>query len=105
MTSGPHDLDPDPPPTAQQLAQIRALTEKQLDRIDVVLHSNVKEQWRKVAMIVALTIEELENECPGIPDVYYAQRLKLLVGSGRLESLGDLSRMRYSEVRRPAVKV
>jgi hypothetical protein len=40
---------------------------------------------------------------PGLPDVYFAERLKLLVAAGRLEAQGDLDRMRFSEARSPAV--
>ncbi|MFD0320268.1 DUF3658 domain-containing protein [Lysobacter gummosus] len=35
----------------------------------------------------------------GIPDLFYAQRVATLVARGLLKSQGDLSRMRYCEVR------
>ena len=34
-----------------------------------------------------------------VPDGYYAQRVALLVDSGKLESQGNLEYMRFSEVR------
>ena len=37
----------------------------------------------------------------GLPDLYYAQRVKLLVESGALLSESNLDYMRYSEVRLP----
>lgn len=37
---------------------------------------------------------------PGIPDVFYAQRVRTLVERGVLEAADDLSRMRYCEVRK-----
>lgn len=105
MTSSPHDLDPDPPLSAQQRSYVQTLTTKQLGRIDTVLRSHVPERWRKVAMVIALAMEDLADEIPGIPDVYCAERIKGLVGSGLLEAQGDLDRMRYSEVRQAKVKV
>jgi len=36
---------------------------------------------------------------PGIPDIYYANRVRALVEAGRLESQGNLDYMRFSEVR------
>jgi len=57
--------------------------------------------WRKVARIVGTTIGELSERFPGIPDVYYAQRVRRLVAVGELESQGNLEYMGYSEVHLP----
>jgi len=35
----------------------------------------------------------------GIPDIYFLSRVRVLVDLGKLESRGDLSKMRFSEVR------
>ena len=48
-----------------------------------------------------LTIGELSERFPNIPDVYYAQRVRRLVAVGELESQGNLEYMGYSEVRLP----
>jgi len=37
----------------------------------------------------------------GLPDLYYAQRVKSLVSRGLLIAEGNLDYMRYSEVRLP----
>jgi TPR repeat protein len=39
---------------------------------------------------------------PGLPDVYFAQRIIHLVDTGALESQDNLRRMRFSEVRKPS---
>jgi hypothetical protein len=36
---------------------------------------------------------------PGIPDSFYAERVRLLVECGKLLAEGDLRFMRYSEVK------
>lgn len=41
-----------------------------------------------------------DRELQPDPDLFYAIRVRYLVESGRLVSQGNLSRMRYSEVRR-----
>jgi hypothetical protein len=51
-------------------------------------------------MVVARTMEVLDGRVIALPDIYFAQRVRHLVESGKLDSQGDLSRMRYSEVRR-----
>jgi hypothetical protein len=35
----------------------------------------------------------------GIPDLFYAQRIRHLIASGQLESQGNTTSMRFSEVR------
>ena len=37
----------------------------------------------------------------GLPDLFYAGRIKALVAQGRLVAYGNLAHMRYSEVRLP----
>ena len=67
--------------------------------IDRLLLAQSATTWRKVARIVGMTIGELSERFPNIPDVYYAQRVRRLVAVGELESQGNLEYMRYSEVR------
>ena len=52
-----------------------------------------------VAVIVGLAMMEPSARVPGLPDLYYAQRVKSLVEKGLLLAEGNLSSMRYSEVR------
>lgn len=92
---------PDPPLSPEQEALVAQLTSEQIEEIDAVLISNAKRRWRKVAMLVGLAMSQLQNRVRGIPDLYYAQRVRKLVASGRLESEGNLSYMRFSEVRLP----
>lgn len=41
----------------------------------------------------------LGSQFPGVPDVFYAQRVRRLVEAGAIEAVGDLNRIRYSEIR------
>jgi hypothetical protein len=95
------DLDPDPPLTAEQEARVRALSKTVVSRIDAALVARASPKWRKVASVIAAAMADMRGSAAGLPDVYYAQRVRELVAVGRLESFGDLSRMRYSEVRLP----
>ena len=92
---------PDEPPSAEQLKLIESLSPAEVSDIDRALLSNTHDRWRKVAMVVGKTMGELQNRRHGIPDTYYAQRVRLLVEGGALESQGNLAYMRFSEVRRP----
>lgn len=95
-----HDLDPDPELTPEQLKLVAELTDAEVEAIDNALLANASGMWRKVARIVGTTMTELPCRVEGIPDVFYSQRIKRLVEAGALESQGNLSHMRYSEVRR-----
>ena len=97
----PHDLDPDPPLTAEQEALVRTLSKTVVSRVDAALVANASSKWRKVAVVIAAAMDDARGSAVGLPDVYYARRVKQLVAAGRLESFGDLCRMRYSEVRLP----
>jgi uncharacterized protein DUF3658 len=89
----------DPALSPQQDELVQSLSAQSVEKIDAVLLSQVTWRWRKVAMIVGLAMGALEDRVEGIPDIYYAQRVKLLVARGALEAQGDLARMGYCEVR------
>ena len=95
-----HDLHPDPDLTPEQLKLVAELTDAEVEAIDNALLANTSKKWRKVARVVGTTMMELPYRVEGVPDVFYSQRVKRLVEAGLLESQGNLSRMRYSEVRR-----
>lgn len=95
---------PDPPLTPEQEAKVAQLTESAIEAIDNTLMSNAKNQWRKVAMVVGVTMNHLQDRVRGIPDLFYAQRVRKLVEAGRLESQGNLAYMRFSEVRLPKIQ-
>ena len=95
----PKDYIPDPPLTIEQIELVNKLNEIDIKRIDKTLLSNTCKYWRKVARVVGTTMLELSEHMPGIPNVFYAQRIKHLVEEGKLEAQGNLDIMRYSEVR------
>ena len=92
---------PDPTLSPEEEARVAQLTTKEIEVIDETLMSNAKPRWRKIAMLVGLTIGQLQDRIKDIPDIYYAQRVRRLVESGHLESQGNLAYMRFSEVRLP----
>lgn len=67
--------------------------------IDNAILAVVREQWRKVAFIIATVVHARNDQA--VEDDYnlVAARIVALVEQGRLESQGDLSNLRYSEVR------
>lgn len=92
---------PEPPLSAEEVALVASLTPLEVGAIDRALLANTRDRWQKVAMVVGKTMGELPNRLPGIPDTYYALRVRKLVEDGALESQGNLAFMRFSEVRLP----
>ncbi len=91
----------DPDLTDEAKSKVALLTNRQLEEIDAALLANANKKWCKVAKLVAVSMEAIPNVVPGIPDIFYAQRIRKLVTAGKLESQGDIRSMRYSEVRLP----
>jgi Protein of unknown function len=89
------------PLTAEEEARIAQLSEADKNSIDGLLLSNTTIQWRKVAMVVAMTMHA-NDLVSDIPVTFYALRIKDLVARGRLESQGNVEFIRFSEVRLPA---
>ena len=88
----------------EQAAVAASLSSEMIGRIDAALLSHAKHHERKVAMIVGLTMRDRSVRVPGLPDLYYAERVKALVAKGDLVAEGNLDYMRYSEVRLPEAK-
>lgn len=91
---------PNPPLSPREAALFAQLSAQDLEAIDEAVLSCVRDDWRKVAMVVSLSMERLGGQYPGFSDVFYAERVRALADSGRLEGQGNLSYMRFSEVRR-----
>lgn len=80
--------------------QVAGLPQAELALIDAAILSQVSNDWRKVARVVGMAMLSMSDRPSGVPDVFFAKRVALLVESGQLESQGNLRRMRFSEVRR-----
>lgn len=94
------DVEPDGPMTPEEELAAAALTTADVQFIDECILAHTLAQQRKVARVVADTMQEIGERFPEIPDVFYVGRIKRLVDSGVIEAFGNLDRMRYSEIRR-----
>ena len=100
--SPPKDWAPDPELNAEQLKFISNLPAEKIKEIDIALMSHADVRYLKVAFIVGKVICDKKVHVEGIPDIFYAERIRKFVKRGLLESQGDLRCMRYSEVRKPS---
>jgi hypothetical protein len=94
------DTQADSKLNADQVKAVENLTKNEVDEIDRILFQYTNNKWQKIAYVVASAMKELTIHHKGIPDLYFAQRVRRMVADGTLESQGLLENMRYSEVRR-----
>lgn len=92
---------PDGPLTPEQEAVVASLSADFVRKVDAALLSQAGVAWRKVAMLVGLAMMDSAVRVPGLPDTFYAMRVRKLVEAGMLEAEGNLDYMRFSEVRLP----
>lgn len=85
----------------EEAAVAASLSAEMIVKIDAALLAQAGPRDRKVAAIVGRTMMDPSVRVPGLPDLYYAQRVKALVERGLLIAEGNLDYMRYSEVRLP----
>ena len=89
----------DPPMSEDETVRVARLSERDVQNIDAALLAEASAQWRKIARLVGGAMSNQPTRVLGIPDTYYAQRVRSLVERGLLESDGDLNYMGRSEVR------
>ena len=82
-----------------QKRTVDQLSEAEIKEIDKNILENASEEWSKVSRLVLATMIERYEGVTGLPETFYLERVASLVKEGHLESKGDLSDMKLSEVR------
>jgi len=95
------NLEPEDALSSEDELRAARLSAKDLARIDASLLSHARPQWRKLAMIVSLAMDDCGEDISNIPDVFYSRRAAQLASEGKLVTFGDVRRMRHCEVRLP----
>jgi hypothetical protein len=68
-------------------------------QLDEMILSYVKNDWRKTAFIIVRVFHDCEDKKISMTDDMIFERIISLRDSGALESQGNLSKWRHSEVR------
>jgi hypothetical protein len=86
MTEEIPDLDA--PLTPEEQAEVELLNETEIEEIDRALLSNIICHWRKVAMVVGITMSpamsNYPNSIPIVQDVFYFSRIHKLAKKDNL---------------------
>ena len=99
MSTTPEVPIPNTPISAEEKAVADLLSQQELEAIDACILSHCAAHFYKVARIMGRTQDDLAHRFPKLSYVFYTQRLKHLVDTGRLVGAGDVFRIRFSEVR------
>lgn len=97
-----HEGPPDTQLEPDEQVVVDRLTPSDTTLIDKALLTDCISTWRKVARIVGRALDQVPETLADVPVAYFAQRVKALVATGKLESQGNLDHIRFSEVRLPA---
>ena len=92
---------PNEPIGPEEAAAFARLHKDEVTDIDDAILSCATPHWQKVARMVMLAERKLSTKYPHFSYLLYVERIQLLADQRRLESQGDLSFMRFSEVRLP----
>jgi hypothetical protein len=96
------DNDAADPPLSPEEARIAgSLTAEFVERIDAELLKHARSEGRKIAMLVGLAMGNPFVRVPELPDLYYAERIRLLIAKGSLIAEGSTNSMGRCEVRLP----
>ena len=87
------------PISPDEASAFARLSAEEIKGIDEAVLSCILPQWRKLAMIVTRVEDKLKAQYPQFSRGFYAERIRFLADSGMIESQGNLSYMRFSEVR------
>ncbi|MEP6848762.1 MAG: DUF3658 domain-containing protein [Acidobacteriota bacterium] len=90
----------DEPLTPEEQARVDLLTADEIQAIDEAILANSSHQFRKIARVVGGSMSLFPDQ-RGIPDIFYADRVRHLVATGDLEAEGYLPAMGFCEVRLP----
>lgn len=69
------------------------------EEIDKALLASIAHDWQKVARVIGSAMVQLGDKRAGRNDLYFAERVAVLMGHGLIEHQGDLAQMGRCEVR------
>ena len=95
----PIDYVPDRKMNKEEIDFTSKLSIQKLNYIDELLLEVSTNQYKKVSIIIAYILNNPNIHIKGIPDIFYIQRIKLLVNNGLLQSQGNLDSIRFSEIK------
>jgi len=92
---------PDDPMSPEEAAAFARLSKEEVKEIDNAILSCAASRWLKVARVVVEAEGKLRAKYPQFSYNFYADRVAFLAESDCLDWQGDLSCIRFSEVRLP----
>ena len=96
----PDEAEVDRHLTPEEEFRVSKLKAKELKMIDAALLAEASTSERKISWLVGKTLKSLGTEFSGIPDIFFARRVRKLVGEGKLQMDGESEYVRLTEARR-----
>jgi len=86
-------------PTEEEISQMIASSPEERSAVQALVLRECSERWQKVAKIVGDLLDEFERTHPNLPFAYLQATMQKLEDLGKVEIVGDVWAMRYSEIR------
>jgi hypothetical protein len=98
-----NDLDPQDAapyePTDEEIAQMLASSSEERAAAQALVLRECSDHWQKVAKIVGDLLAGFEQTYPHLPFAFLQATMQKLEDLGKVEIVGDVWAMRYSEIR------
>jgi hypothetical protein len=86
-------------PTEEEISRMLAASKEEYEAVDAMILRECSSQFQKVAKIVGDLLKEFDRLYGHLPFALLQARMEHLEELGRVEIVGDVWRMRYSEIR------
>lgn len=86
--------------TIDRLDYMENLPDSTIQKLDEIILSNSSGKYKKVAMVIAGSLEGVKEIDSQIDEVHLLLRIKSLIENKKLRFRGDISYMRHSEIRK-----
>lgn len=94
-----NEFQDDQPLTIEQREFANKLSDSELSEVDTFILYHASSKWKKIAWLVGRSLIEFYERYPELPDVFYSERVRLLIKNKNFEFQGHLNNMRYCEVK------
>jgi hypothetical protein len=86
-------------PTDEEIAQMLSSSSEERAGAQALVLQECSDHWQKVAKIVGDLLAEFNQSYPHLPFAYLQATMQKLEDLGKVEIVGDVWAMRYSEIR------
>lgn len=86
-------------PSEDEIAQMRTSSPEERAAVEALVLRECSDSWQKVAKIIGNLLDDFDRTYEHLPYAYLQATMQKLEDLGKVEIVGDVWSMRYSEIR------